>query len=191
MSDLTPPSGAARLDAVVQRAARPARWLARVLGLAAVVALGCAVLLWWFGFRDDLSDGETGVLESVVAAAIVLAPGGWLLLARRSLRELADLPGTMGGLARRGAEHLGRRPPPVLTPAAPTPAPAGRPARSAASAARSVYGAVRDAGDLLAGRALLIQLATVHFWLFTLFALLAVPFLALFALIAAIADLAQ
>ena len=184
VTDPAAPGRTARVETAIHRAARPARWLSRFLGRAAIAGVVAAAILWWFGFRDELSDGGTGVAESLVAAGLLLVPAVWLLNARAAFRNLAELPETATGLARRGADQL-RRPP---APARAAPQPQGR---SVPGAARSVFAAVREAGDLLAGRALVAQLAAVPFWLLTLFALLAVPVLALFALIAVIADLAQ
>lgn len=106
--------------------------------------------------------------------ALCLAPALWLVNVRMSLLGLLELPATLGGVA---ARRMGRTPADRRPPA---------PAGGVLGAARSIWGVLRDYGDVAGSWGTVAQLIAPPFWLLTVVALLAVPLVVVLALVAAL-----
>lgn len=165
----------ARLDAlagVVARAEGGACWLARLCTKAAAVGGAAGALLWWLAAGDRVDEWWRGTAGSLLVLGLCLLPAGWLLNVRFALLGLVELPAKLSGVATRRAGQLGqgRRP--------------ERPDGGALQAGRSVYGIVRDYGDVVGSWGTVAQLLVPWFWMATIVALAAVPVLVVAAAIA-------
>jgi hypothetical protein len=159
---------------LVARVGGAARWLAWWATRAAAVGGAAGIALWWFAAGDRAAQWWQGTASSVVVLALCLAPALWLVNVRMSLRGLLELPETLSGVAARRM----RRPPPDARP----PAPAG----GAIGAVRSMWGVLRDYGDLAGSWGAVAQILAPPFWLLTAVAVLAIPLVVVLALIAAL-----
>ena len=166
-----------RLQAVAGLVARvegAARWLAGFATRAAGVGGAAGIALWWLASGDRIGDWWRGTAGSLVVLILCLAPAGWLVNVRMSLLGLLELPETLGGVA---ARRVGR--PPA---GASTAAPAG----GAIGAVRTIWGVVRDYGDVAGSWGAVAQILAPPFWVLTVVALLAVPLVVVLALVAAL-----
>lgn len=166
-----------RVEAVaglISRVEGAARWLAWVATRAAIVGALAGTVLWWFSAGAQLDDWWQGTAGSVLVLALCLAPALWLVNVRVSLLGLLELPETLGGVAARRMRRVpaGARPP----------APAG----GAIGAVRSIWGVVRDYGDVAGSWGAVAQVLAPPFWLLTVAALLAVPLVSVLAVVAAL-----
>ena len=164
-----------RLDAVAGMVARVeggACWLARLATRAAVVGGAAGALLWWLTVGDRVDEWWRGTAASLLVLGLCLLPAGWLLNVRFALLELIELPAKLSGVATRRAAHFKTAPRPE------------RPEGGALQAMRSVYGVVRDYGDVAGSWGTVAQLMGPWFWLMTIAALVSVPVLVIAALIA-------
>ena len=160
---------------LVARVEGAARWLAWVATRGAGVGGIAGIALWWFTAGERVGDWWQGTAGSVLVLALCLAPALWLLNVRMSLLGLLELPATLGGVAARRI----RRAPADARP----PAPAG----GRIAAVRSIWGVVRDYGDVAGTWGTVAQVVAPPFWFLTVIALLAVPLVAVLALVAALA----
>jgi len=162
--------------ALVARVDSTARWLARLVTVAALAGGVAGLVLWWSvsGRRTHHLGQDAAV--SLVVLAICLVPAGWLLNVRLSLLALLKLPQKLGEVTmRRGTQLLG----PPRTPGSVPERSAGR-----LAALGSLRLVVRDYGDVVGSWASVSQLVTPGFWALTAFALLAVPILVAVAAVA-------
>jgi hypothetical protein len=159
---------------LVARVEGAARWLVAFATRAAGVGGAAGIALWWLSAGDGVGDWWQGTAGSVVVLALCLAPALWLVNVRMSLLGLLELPETLGGVA---ARRVGRAPSDAKPPA-----PAGGPI----GAVRSIWGVVRDYGDVAGTWGAVAQVLAPPFWLLTVVALLAVPLLVVLALVAAL-----
>ena len=162
------------LAGLVARVEGTARWLAWFATRAAAVGGVAGIALWWFLAGERVGDWWQGTVGSALVLALCLAPALWLLNVRFSLLGLLELPATLGGVA---ARRMGRTPADKRPPA-----PAGGPI----GAARSIWGVVRDYGDVAGTWGTVAQIVAPPFWFLTVIALLAVPLVAVLALVAAL-----
>ena len=159
---------------LVARVEGAARWLAWFATRAAGAGGVAGMALWWLVAGDRIDDWWRGTAGSIVVLALCLAPALWLVNVRTSLMGLLELPQTVSGVATRrmGRVPAGARPP----------APAGGPI----GAVRSIWGVVRDYGDVAGTWGTVAQILAPPFWLFTAVAVLAVPLVVVVALLAAL-----
>ena len=159
---------------LVSRVEGAARWLAWVATRAAFLGGVAGTALWWFSAGDRVDDWWQGTAGSVLFLALCLAPALWLAKVRMSLLGLLELPETLQGVAARRMRRTpaGHRPP----------APAG----GAIGAVRSIWGVVRDYGDVAGSWGAVAQVLAPPFWLLTVVALLAVPLVSVLAVVAAL-----
>jgi hypothetical protein len=159
---------------LVSRVEGAARWLAWVATLAACVGGLAGTALWWFSAGEGVDEWWQGTAGSVLVLALCLAPALWLANVRMSLLGLLELPETLSGVAARRMRRspAGARPP----------APAG----GVIGAVRSIWGIVRDYGDVAGSWGAVAQILAPPFWLLTVAALLAVPLVTVLALVAAL-----
>lgn len=158
----------ARPDTVAGMVARVeggACWLARLATRAAVVGGASGALLWWLTVGDRVGEWWRGTAASLLVLGLCLLPAGWLLNVRFALTELLELPAKLSGVATRRAAHFKTAPRPE------------RPEGGALQTMRSVYGIVRDYGDVAGSWGTVAQLVVPWFWLVTIAALGAVPLL--------------
>jgi hypothetical protein len=160
---------------LVARVEGAARWLAWLATRAAGVGAVAGVALWWLAAGERVGDWWQGTAGSVVVLVLCVAPALWLVNVRMSLLALLDLPQTLAGVAARRVRR-------TRTDAKP-PAPAG----GSLGAVRSMWGIVRDYGDVAGSWGAVAQVLAPPFWLLTVVAFLAVPVVALLALVAAVA----
>ncbi len=158
-----PPEAVAR---VVARVEGKACWLARLATRAAVVGGTAGLVLWWVAAGDRVTEWLRGTAGSLLVLVLVLAPAAWLVNVRFALLELVELPDKLAGVATRRASSF--RP---GGPARPVERPAGGPV----AAVRSVWGVLRDYGDVVGAWGAVAQLVAPTFWLLTAAALVAVP----------------
>jgi hypothetical protein len=159
---------------LVSRVEGAARWLAWVATRAACVGGVAGIALWWFWAGEGVDQWWQGTAGSVLVLVLCLAPALWLANVRMSLLGLLELPETLSGVA---ARRMGR-----AGPADRPPAPAG----GVIGAVRSIWGIVRDYGDLAGSWGAVAQILAPPFWLLTVVALLAVPLVTALALVAAL-----
>jgi hypothetical protein len=159
---------------LVARVEGAARWLAWLATRAAGVGGVAGVALWWLVAGESVDEWWRGTAGSVLVLALCVAPALWLVNVRMSLFGLLELPETLGGVAARRM----RRTPPDGKP----PAPAG----GALGALRSIWGVVRDYGDVAGSWGAVAQVLAPPFWLVSLLALLVVPVVVALALVAAL-----
>ncbi|HUR22813.1 MAG TPA: hypothetical protein VMZ73_02970 [Acidimicrobiales bacterium] len=164
-----------RMQAVAGLVARvegAARWLAWFATRAAVFGGAAGVALWWLTAGDRADDWWQGTAGSILLLALCVAPALWLVNVRMSLMGLLELPETLSGVASRRMPRTpaGGRPP----------APAG----GALGALRSIWGILRDYGDVAGSWGAVAQLLAPPFWLLTVVALLAIPLVVVLALVA-------
>ncbi len=159
---------------LVARVEGAARWLAWFATRAAGVGGLAGIAMWWLAAGDSVGDWWRGTARSVLMLALCLAPALWLINVRMSLLGLVELPETLSGVAARRM----RRTPADARP----PAPAG----GALGAVRSLWGILRDYGDVAGSWGTVAQILAPSFWLFTVVALVAVPVVVVLALAAAL-----
>ena len=159
---------------LVARIEGAARWLAWVATRAAGVGGVAGVALWWLTAGERVVDWWQGTAGSILVLVLCLAPALWLVNVRMSLLGLLELPGTLGGVA---ARRMGRAPSEARPPA---------PAGGVIGAVRSIWGIVRDYGDVAGSWGAVAQVLAPPFWLLTVVALLAVPVVVVLALVAAL-----
>jgi len=164
---------------VVGRVEGKARWLARLATRAAIVGGAAAVVVWWIAAGGRVTDWWQGTAASLLVLALVAAPAAWLVNVRFALLELVELPAKLGGVATRRSAPLraGRA------------APVEPPHEGPVGAVRSVWGVVRDFGDVVGAWGAVAQLVAPTFWLLTAVAFVAVPVVVLLAAVAALAHL--
>ena len=162
------------LAGLVARVGGAARWLAAFATRAAGVGGAAGIALWWLAAGDRLGNWWRGTAGSVVVLALCLAPALWLVNVRMSLLGLLELPETLGGVA---ARRVGRTPSDAKPPA---------PARGPVAVVRSIWGVVRDYGDVAGTWGAVAQVLAPPFWLLTVVALVAVPLVVVLALVAAV-----
>jgi hypothetical protein len=160
---------------LVSRVEGAARWLAWLATRAACVGGVAGIALWWFSAGEGVDQWWQGTAGSVLVLVLCLAPALWLANVRMTLLGLLELPETLSGVAT-------RRMPGRAGPAARPPAPAG----GALGAVRSIWGIVRDYGDVAASWGAVAQILAPPFWLLTVVALLGVPLVTALALVAAL-----
>ena len=160
---------------LVARVGGAARWLAWFATRVAAVGGAAGIALWGLTAGDRLTDWWQGMAGSVLVLALCLAPALWLVNVRMSLLGLLELPETVSGVA---ARRMGRTPANARPPA---------PAGGAIGAVRSIWGVVRDYGDVAGSWGAVAQILAPPFWLLTVVALLAVPLVVVLALVAALA----
>lgn len=159
---------------LVSRVEGAARWLAWFATRAAAVGAAAGSALWWFAAGERAGDWWQGTAGSVLVLALCLAPALWLVNVRMSLLGLLELPETLSGVA---ARRMGRTPADARPPA---------PAGGVFGAVRSIWGVVRDYGDVAGSWGAVAQVLAPPFWLLTVLALLAVPPVVVLALAAAL-----
>jgi hypothetical protein len=169
---------ASRLEAlarVVDRAKGVLCWLARFATRAAVVGGIAGFLLWWIEASGRVDEWWRGTVGSLLVLAVLLAPAAWLLYVRLALRELAELPEKLGGVALRRAGQLGQfgrvQPMEDVEPE--------RPKGGLVAGVRSVKGIVGDYRDVVGSWGAVAQLLVPWFWFLSTAALAAVPILVL------------
>ena len=162
------------LAGLVARVEGAARWLAWVATRAAGVGGAAGALLWWVAASERIVDWWQGTAVSVLVLALCLAPALWLLNVRMSLLGLVELPETLSGVA---ARRMARTPAGARPPA---------PKGGVLGAMRSIWGIVRDYGDVTGSWGAVAQIVAPPFWLLTVVAFLAVPVVVLLALVAAL-----
>ena len=165
----------ARLEAlagVVARAEGGVCWLARLCTRAAAVGGAAGALLWWLTIGDRVDECWRGTAASLLVLGLCLLAGAWLLNVRFALLELLEIPAKVSGVATRRAGQLGkdRRP--------------ERPDGGALQTGRSLYGIVRDYGDVVGSGGTGAQLVVPWFWMATIVAFAAVPLLVIAAIVA-------
>lgn len=167
---------------VVARVEGKARWLAGLATRAAIVGGAGAVVVWWVAAGGRATDWWQGTAASLLVLALLAAPAAWLVNVRFALLELVELPEKLAGVTTRRAAQL-RRPvaPPVERP------PAG--ALGAVGAVRSVWGVLRDYGDVIGAWGAVAQLVVPWFWMVTAAALLAVPVVVALAVVLGLVEL--
>lgn len=164
------------------------RRLARLIAIAAAIAGGAGLLLWWSTVGHRVGRPGSSTAGVVVVALLCLAPAAWLVNVRLALLGLLEIPEKLSGVtARRGAQLLGS--PLMSSPqagaATARPVPEERTGSTGwLAAARSLHAAFGDYGDVAGSWARLAQLLTPTFWVLTGLALLAVPLLVIAAAIA-------
>jgi hypothetical protein len=157
------------LAGVVGRVESQACWLARLATRVAIAGAGAALVLWWAASGDRVTEWWQGTAASLLVLVLFLAPVAWLVNVRFALLELVELPEKLAGVAtRRGAQ---------LRAGAPLERPEGGPI----GAVRSVWGVLRDYGDVVGAWGAVAQLVAPPFWLLTAAALVAVPVMVLVA----------
>ncbi|MEA2715834.1 MAG: hypothetical protein QOI99_151 [Actinomycetota bacterium] len=169
---MTPDPRLERLTALVARVGGAARWLARLATRAAAVGGAGGLVLWWVTAGDRLGSWWQGTVGSLLVSAFCLAPAAWLVNVRFALLELVELPEKLGGVTTRVVN---------LRPGAEV----DRPDGGGVGAARSVWGTVRDYGDVVGAWGAVAQLVVPSFWLLTAAAFAAVPVVVAVALVAA------
>jgi len=159
------------LAGVVARAEGGACWLARLCMRAAAVGGAAGAVLWWLTAGDRVDEWWRGTATSLLVLGLCLLAAAWLLNVRFALLELVETPAKVSGIAARRAGQLGqgRRP--------------ERPDGGALQAGRSVYGIVRDYGDVVGSWGTVAQLLVPWFWIATIVAFAAVPLLVVAAVI--------
>ena len=157
---------------LVARVEGAARWLAWFATRAAVVGGLAGIALWWLTAGDRAGDWWQGTAGSILVLALCLAPALWLVNVRMSLLGLLELPETLSGVA---ARRMGRTPADGRPPA---------PAGGTIGTLRSIWGILRDYGDVAGSWGAVAQILAPPFWLLTVVALLAVPLVVVLALVA-------
>lgn len=164
-----------RLDVLAGAIARvegKARWLARLATRVAVAGTVAALGLWWVVAGDRVTDWWQGTAASVLVLAFVLAPVAWLVNVRFALLELVELPEKLAGVTTRRAGQLrGRNPVDE------------RPEGGPVATMRSVWGVLRDYGDVAGAWGAVAQLVAPPFWLLTAAALVVVPVMVVLAMV--------
>jgi hypothetical protein len=172
-----------RLDVVARLVGRvegKARWLAGLATRVAVVGGAAAVLLWWVVAGGRIADWWQGTLASLLVLVLLLAPVAWLANVRFALLELLELPEKLSGVATRRTARL----------RAPAPAPLAPPDDEGPFAAlRSLWGVLRDYGDVVGAWGAVAQLVAPPFWVLTALALVTVPAMVLVASVVALVTL--
>lgn len=158
---------------LVARIEGAARWLVWVATRGAGVGGVAGIALWWLAAGERFADWWQGTAGSVLVLVLCVAPAVWLVNVRMSLLGLLELPETLGGVA---ARRMARTPAEARPPA---------PAGGAIGAARSIWGIVRDYGDVAGSWGAVAQVLAPPFWLLTVVALFAVPLVVVLALVAA------
>ncbi len=163
------------LAGVVARVQGAACWLARLATRAAVAGGATGLVLWWSASGERITDWWQGTTSSLLVLALCVAPAAWLLNVRSAMLELAELPDTLTGVARRRGRRLraGGR--------------AERPEGGLVGSVRTVRGVVRDYGDVMGSWGTVAQLLVPWFWFLTLAALAALPLVAVLAAVAVVA----
>ena len=161
---------------MVARIEGKARWLARLATKAAALGGAAALVLWWVIAGDRVTEWWQGTASSLLVLALVLAPAAWLANVRFALLELVELPDKLAGVATRRVTSVGGRR------EAPPEPPEGGPLGTA----RSVWGVLRDFGDVAGAWGAVAQLAAPTFWLLTVAALVAVPVVTVVAVVAVV-----
>jgi len=166
----------ARLEALVARVDSTARWLARLVTVAAFAGGVAGLVLWWSASGRRTHHLGQDAAVSLVVLAVCLVPAVWLLNVRLSLLALLKLPQKLGEVTMRRSTHL----------SGPPRGAGSVPERSAGrlAALGSLRSVVRDYGDVVGSWATVSQLVTPGFWALTAFALLAVPILVAAAAVA-------
>ena len=159
---------------LVARVEGAARWLAWVATRAAGIGGAAGAVLWWLAAGERIGDWWQGTAGSVLVLALCLAPALWLVNVRMSLIGLVELPETLRGVATR---RMGRTPAEARPPA---------PQGGLLGAVRSIWGIVRDYGDVTGSWGAVAQIVAPPFWLLTVAAFLAVPVVVVLALVAAL-----
>ena len=154
------------LAGVVARVEGKACWLARLATRSSVVGGVGGLLVWWVAAGERVTDWWQGTATSLVVLVLLLAPAGWLLYVRLALLELVELPHKLVGVTTRRAGHL-RRGRTVVD--------VERPEGGPVEAVRSVWGVIRDYGDVVGAWGAVAQLVVPSFWVLTAAALVAVP----------------
>jgi len=157
------------LAGMVARVEGAACWLGRLALRAAVVGGIAGGLLWWVATGERVDEWWEGTASSLLVLALCLAPAAWLVNVRFAVVELVELPDRLGGVAGRRTAHLKGKPQP------------DRPDGGALGAARSIWGIVRDYGDVVGSWGTVAQLIAPPFWFLTAVSLVAVPILVVVA----------
>ena len=167
------------LARVVGRVEGKACRLARLATRVAVVGAVAGLVLWWVVAGEGVTDWWRGTVASLLVLALLLAPAAWLVNVRFALLELVELPEKLAGVATRRAGRL-RTGPPAERP----------PDEGPLVAARSLWGVLRDYGDVVGAWGAVAQLVPPPFWIITGLAVLAVPVLVVVAALTGAAHLA-
>lgn len=160
------------LASAVGRVEGKACWLARLATRVAIAGGLAALLLWWVVAGDRIGDWWQGTAASLLVLVLFLAPVAWLVNVRFALLELVELPEKLAGVATRRTARL-------RTGASGTPI--ERPEEGALEAVRSLWGVLRDYGDVVGAWGTVAQLVAPPFWLLTVVALAAVPLMVVLA----------
>ena len=159
---------------LVARVEGAARWLAWLATRAAGVGGAAGAVVWWLVAGERIVDWWQGTAGSVLVLGLCLAPALWLVNVRMSLLGLIELPETLSGVA---ARRMGQTPADARPPA---------PKGGLLGAMRSIWGIMRDYGDVTGSWGAVAQLVAPPFWLLTVVAFLAVPVMVVLALVAAL-----
>ena len=173
--------GDPRLQALAGAVARvegKARWLARLATGAAAAGGAAALVVWWVAAGARVTGWWQGTAASLLLLALLAAPAVWLVNVRFALLELVELPQKLAGVTTRRAARFRSRGTPLEHPDG---GPVG--------AVRSVWGVVRDYGDVAGAWGAVAQLVVPPFWLLTVAALLAVPVVVVLAVVAGLVAL--
>ena len=168
---------------VVARVEGKARWLARLATRAAVVGGVGALVVWSVVSAGRLTEWWQGTVASLLVLALLAAPTAWLVNVRFALLELLELPEKLAGVTTRRAGQL------LRTGARPADSPVERPDGGPLGAARSVWGVLRDYGDVAGTWGAVAQLVAPWFWLLTGAAFLAVPVVVVLAAVLGLVEL--
>ncbi|MEA2828293.1 MAG: hypothetical protein QOG43_2732 [Actinomycetota bacterium] len=168
---------------VVARVEGKARWLAGLATRAAVLGGAAAIVVWWVAAGSRLAHWWQGTAASLLVLALLAAPAAWLVNVRFALLELVELPQKLAGVTTRRAAQLR---PGLVGP--PVDRPDGGPL-GALGAARSVWGVLRDYGDVVGAWGAVAQLVVPWFWLLTAAALVAVPVMVALAAVVGLVQL--
>jgi hypothetical protein len=120
-------------------------------------------------------------VASLLVLALLAAPAAWLVNVRFALLELVELPQKVAGVTTRRAAQLRPGGPPVERPDG---GPLG-----AVGAVRSMWGVLRDYGDVVGAWGAVAQLVVPWFWMLTAAAFLAVPVVVALAVVVGLVGL--
>jgi hypothetical protein len=168
------------LAGVVGRVEGKACWLARLATRVAAAGGVAALVLWWVFAGDRVGEWWQGTATSLLVLALLLAPVAWLVNVRFALLELVELPEKLSGVATRRTARLR-----TGTSAGPVEWPEG----GTLDAVRSLWGVLRDYGDVVGAWGAVAQLVAPPFWLLTAAAFVAVPVMVAVAVVVGLVTL--
>ena len=170
-----------RLDVVARLVGRVEGKACRLATLATRVAAGGAsagLVLWWVIAGDQVTDWWRGTAGALLVLALLLAPVAWLVNVRFALLELVELPEKLAGVATRRTARLRDRLPVEPSDEGPF------------AAMRSLWGVLRDYGDVVGAWGTVAQLVAPPFWVLTAVAFVAAAAMAAVAVLVGLASLA-